>query len=73
MDQLGIAMQMLSPMQQAPTAPELQAWNDYGAQLVADHPGRFGLLAGLQTDRSRMRASQRLSAATPRPTRTATC
>jgi predicted TIM-barrel fold metal-dependent hydrolase len=50
MDQLGIAMQMLSPIPLAPTVPELQAWNDYGAQLVADHPGRFGLLAGLPTD-----------------------
>ncbi|HSZ43314.1 MAG TPA: amidohydrolase family protein [Trebonia sp.] len=50
MDRLGIAMQMLSPVPLAPTAPELRAWNDYGAQLVAEHPGRFGLLAGLPTD-----------------------
>ncbi|HEY6495392.1 MAG TPA: amidohydrolase family protein, partial [Trebonia sp.] len=50
MDRLGIAMQMLSPVPLAPTVPELRAWNDYGARLVADHPGRFGLLAGLPTD-----------------------
>ncbi|MFJ5305224.1 amidohydrolase family protein [Streptomyces sp. NPDC088350] len=50
MDRLGIATQMLSPVPLAPALPELRAWNDYGAQLVADHPGRFGLLAGLPTD-----------------------
>lgn len=50
MDRLGIAMQMLSPIPLAPTVPEIRAWNDYGARLVADHPGRFGLLAGLPID-----------------------
>lgn len=50
MDRLGIAMQMLSPVPLAPNMPELRAWNDYGAQLVADHPDRFGLLAGLPID-----------------------
>ncbi|MFF0078975.1 amidohydrolase family protein [Streptomyces canus] len=51
MDRLGIATQMLSPALpvDAPL-PQLRAWNDYGAQLVADHPGRFGLLAVLPTD-----------------------
>jgi predicted TIM-barrel fold metal-dependent hydrolase len=50
MDRLGIAMQMLSPVPLAPTVPELRAWNDYGARLVADYPDRFGLLAGLPAD-----------------------
>jgi predicted TIM-barrel fold metal-dependent hydrolase len=50
MDHMGIAMQMLSPIPLAPTLPELRAWNDYGAHLVAEHPSRFGLLAGLPTD-----------------------
>ncbi|GAA5192283.1 amidohydrolase family protein [Rugosimonospora acidiphila] len=50
MDRLGIAMQMLSPVPLAPTVPQLRVWNDYGAQLVADHPDRFGLLAGLPID-----------------------
>ncbi|MEW2495282.1 amidohydrolase family protein [Streptomyces nodosus] len=50
MDQLGIAMQLLSPIPLATALPELRAWNDYGARLVADHPDRFGLLTGLPTD-----------------------
>jgi predicted TIM-barrel fold metal-dependent hydrolase len=50
MDRLGIAMQLLSPIPLPPTLPELRAWNDAGAQLVADHPDRFGLLAGLPID-----------------------
>lgn len=50
MDRLGIAMQMLSPIPLAPSGPELRAWNNYGAKLVADHPDRFGLLAGLPID-----------------------
>jgi 6-methylsalicylate decarboxylase len=50
MDRLGIAMQLLSPVPLAPTVAELRAWNDHGARLVAEHPGRFGLLAGLPTD-----------------------
>jgi predicted TIM-barrel fold metal-dependent hydrolase len=49
MDRLGIAMQLLSPIPLATSLPEVRAWNDYGAQLVADHPARFGLLAGLPT------------------------
>ncbi|KUN90692.1 amidohydrolase 2 [Streptomyces resistomycificus] len=43
-------MQMLSPVPVDSPLPQLRAWNDHGAQLVADHPGRFGLLAGLPTD-----------------------
>lgn len=50
MDRLGVAMQLLSPVPLAPAVPELRAWNDYGARLVAEHPERFGLLAGLPTD-----------------------
>jgi predicted TIM-barrel fold metal-dependent hydrolase len=50
MDRLGVAVQMLSPVPLASSLTQLRAWNDYGAQLVADHPGRFGLLAGLPMD-----------------------
>jgi predicted TIM-barrel fold metal-dependent hydrolase len=50
MDRLGVTMQMLSPIPLAASLPELRAWNDYGARLVADHPHRFGLLAGLPAD-----------------------
>jgi len=50
MDRLGIATQMLSPALLDSSLPQLRTWNDYGAQLVADHPGRFGLLACLPTD-----------------------
>jgi predicted TIM-barrel fold metal-dependent hydrolase len=49
MDRLGIAMQLLSPIPLSTALPEVRRWNDYGAQLVADHPSRFGLLAGLPT------------------------
>ncbi|WP_326837320.1 amidohydrolase family protein [Amycolatopsis rhabdoformis] len=49
MDRLGIAVQLLSPVPLPADDGELRAWNDYGAHLVARHPGRFGLLAGLPT------------------------
>ncbi|MEU6174604.1 amidohydrolase family protein [Streptantibioticus parmotrematis] len=48
MDRTGIAMQMLSNIPRK--LEELRASNDYGAQVVADHPSRFGLLAALPTD-----------------------
>ncbi|MGH3587478.1 MAG: amidohydrolase family protein, partial [Pseudonocardia sp.] len=48
MDASGTAMQMLSNIPDDLAA--LHASNDYGAQLVADHPARFGLLAALPTD-----------------------
>ncbi|MEU4932824.1 amidohydrolase family protein [Streptomyces yokosukanensis] len=48
MDETGTAMQMLSNV---PTDhARLRASNDYGAQIVATHPTRFGLLAALPTD-----------------------
>jgi 6-methylsalicylate decarboxylase len=49
MDNLGVAMQMLSPIPLSADVTQLRAWNDFGAQLVKEHPGRFGLLAGLPT------------------------
>ncbi|HEY2696503.1 MAG TPA: amidohydrolase family protein [Pseudonocardiaceae bacterium] len=48
MDRTGIAMQLLSNIPKSCDA--LRASNDYGAELVADHPTRFGLLAALPTD-----------------------
>lgn len=48
MDASGTAMQLLSNIPS--TVPAVRASNDYGAKLVADHPSRFGLLAGLPTD-----------------------
>ncbi|WNE98777.1 amidohydrolase family protein [Streptomyces luomodiensis] len=48
MDRTGIAMQMLSNIPS--TLAELRDSNDYGAQVVAEHPSRFGLLAALPTD-----------------------
>jgi 6-methylsalicylate decarboxylase len=48
MDRTGVAMQLLSAVPQAHDA--LRASNDYGAELVTEHPGRFGLLAALPTD-----------------------
>jgi len=48
MDEAGTAMQMLSYVPGSLRA--LRSANDYGAQLVADHPDRFGLLAALPTD-----------------------
>ena len=48
MDRTGIQMQMLSYV--PPDAAKLRAANDYGAQLVGEHPDRFGLLAALPTN-----------------------
>lgn len=48
MDRTGIAMQMLSNIPKKLGA--LQKSNDYGASLVRQFPGRFGLLAALPTD-----------------------
>ncbi|MFF0573029.1 amidohydrolase family protein [Streptosporangium saharense] len=48
MDASGIAMQLLSNIPGSASA--VRASNDYGATLVADHPSRFGLLAGLATE-----------------------
>lgn len=48
MDRVGIGMQMLSMV--TPTHAGLEASNRYGAELVRQHPSRFGLLAGLPTD-----------------------
>ena len=48
MDRAGIAMQMLSNIPKKLEA--LKSSNDYGASLVEQHPGRFGLLAALPTD-----------------------
>ena len=47
MDRTGIQMQMLSYV--PPDMAKLREANDYGAQLVREHPGRFGLLAALPT------------------------
>ncbi len=47
MDRTGIQMQMLSYV--PPDVAKLRETNDYGAQLVREHPGRFGLLAALPT------------------------
>ena len=48
MDESGTAMQLLSTV---PTElDKLRACNDYGAEIVAAHPTRFGLLAALPTD-----------------------
>ena len=48
MDRTGIAMQMLSNIPKKLEA--LRGSNAYGASLVREHPGRFGLLAALPTD-----------------------
>src|SRR5882757_265657 len=48
MDRTGIAVQLLSNVPQNHDA--LRESNDYGAQLVIEHPTRFGLLAALPTD-----------------------
>nr|WP_288915053.1 amidohydrolase family protein [uncultured Pseudomonas sp.] len=48
MDKVGISMQMLSMVPTSHAA--LEASNRYGAEWVARHPARFGLLAGLPTD-----------------------
>jgi len=48
MDRCGIGVQLLSNIPFSLEA--LKASNDYGAQLVARHPHRFGLLAALPTN-----------------------
>ncbi|WP_307542828.1 amidohydrolase family protein [Streptomyces sp. V3I8] len=48
MDRTGVAMQLLSAVPQ--THDALRASNDYGAEVVTEHPDRFGLLAALPTD-----------------------
>ncbi|MCO8306703.1 amidohydrolase family protein [Streptomyces sp. RKCA744] len=48
MDETGTALQMLSNI---PTGHQLlRTSNDYGLEIVAQHPSRFGLLAALPTD-----------------------
>jgi 6-methylsalicylate decarboxylase len=47
MDRTGIQMQMLSYVPSE--ASKLRQANEYGAQLVREHPDRFGLLAALPT------------------------
>ncbi|OED00736.1 amidohydrolase family protein [Rhizobium sp. YK2] len=56
MDRTGIQMQMLSYVPSDST--KLMAANDYGAQLVREHPDRFGLLAALPTDDPEMCLSE---------------
>lgn len=46
MDERGIQMQLLSSMVDAPV-PVARAMNDIAAQIVADHPSRFGVLASI--------------------------
>lgn len=48
MDRTGTAMQLLSnvPVELG----KLRDSNDYGAEIVGEHPSRFGLLAALPTD-----------------------
>ena len=48
MDRNGIAMQMLSNIPKSLGA--LRTSNDRGAEIVAEHPTRFGLLVALPTD-----------------------
>jgi 6-methylsalicylate decarboxylase len=48
MDESRTAMQLLSNI--PAELDELRASNDYGAEIVATHPSRFGLLAALPTD-----------------------
>jgi len=48
MDETGTALQMLSNI---PTRHQLlRTSNDYGLEIVTQHPSRFGLLAALPTD-----------------------
>jgi len=56
MDRTGIQMQMLSYVPSDST--KLMAANDYGAQLVREHPDRLGLLAALPTDHPEMCLSE---------------
>lgn len=48
MDRIGIQMQMLSCTISDPA--RVAAANDYGAEVVRQHPDRFGLLAALPTN-----------------------
>lgn len=48
MDRFGIQVQMLSNIPK--TLDALKVSNDFGASVVAKHPGRFGLLAAVPTD-----------------------
>lgn len=48
MDETHTAMQLLSNI--PADLGELRTSNDYGAEIVAAHPSRFGLLAALPTD-----------------------
>lgn len=48
MDAAGTSMQLLSYI--PANLPMLRAANDYGAQVVREHPGRFGHLAALPTN-----------------------
>lgn len=50
MDRTGIRAQLLSNIPKSLDA--LRDSNDFGAKVVAEHPGRFGLLAALPTDDS---------------------
>lgn len=61
MDRTGIQMQMLSYVPSDST--KLMAANDYGAQVVREHPDRFGLLAALPTDDPEMCLSEIVRAA----------
>jgi len=49
MDRTGIQMQMLSNIPKWPQG--ITASNTFGAEIVARHPERFGLLAALPTDK----------------------
>ncbi len=48
MDRLGTQMQMLSFVPN--TVQKLRRSNDFGAEIVRQHPERFGLLVGLPSD-----------------------
>jgi len=48
MDNIGVAMQMLSNIPKIHDA--LRASNDFGASIVSKYPSKFGLLAALPTD-----------------------
>lgn len=48
MNRHGIAMELLSLV--PPNAKAVRVVNDFGAETVARHPSRFGLLVGLPTD-----------------------
>ena len=48
LDKAGVALQMLSYLPD--DLDRLRAANDRGAEIVASHPSRFGLLAALPTN-----------------------